>query len=64
MEYYSAIRNNYMWFEGKWMQLEGIMLSEVRIRNTKAAYFLSHMENKSKDKHIYKNKHDHLQTQV
>jgi hypothetical protein len=22
MEYYSAIRNNYMWFEGKWMQLE------------------------------------------
>jgi hypothetical protein len=29
MEYYSAVRNNDMWFEGKWMQLEGIMLSEV-----------------------------------
>jgi hypothetical protein len=29
MEYYSAIRNNDMWFEGKWMKLEDIMLSEV-----------------------------------
>jgi hypothetical protein len=30
MEIYSAIRNNdSMWFEGKWMQLEDIMLSEV-----------------------------------
>jgi hypothetical protein len=29
MEYYSVIRNNDMWFEGKWMQLENIMLSEV-----------------------------------
>jgi hypothetical protein len=29
MEYYSAIRNNTMWFEGKRMQLEDIMLNEV-----------------------------------
>jgi hypothetical protein len=29
MEYYSAIRNNDMGFEGKWIQLEDIMLSEV-----------------------------------
>jgi hypothetical protein len=29
MEYYSAIRNNDMQFEGKWMQLVDIMLSEV-----------------------------------
>jgi hypothetical protein len=29
MEYYSAIRNNDTWFEGKWMQLEDIMLSEI-----------------------------------
>jgi hypothetical protein len=29
MEYYSATRNNDMWFEGKWMQLEDIMISEV-----------------------------------
>ena len=30
MEYYSAIRNNeFMKFLGKWMDLEGIILSEV-----------------------------------
>jgi hypothetical protein len=29
MEDYSAARNNDMGFEGKWMQLEEIMLSEV-----------------------------------
>jgi hypothetical protein len=29
MEHYSATRNNDMVFEGKWMQLEDIMLSEV-----------------------------------
>jgi hypothetical protein len=28
MEYYWAIRNNYMWFEVKRMQLEEIMLSK------------------------------------
>jgi hypothetical protein len=65
VEYYSAIRNNDMWFEGKWMQLENITLSELsRIRNTKATSFLSYVEERSKDKHIHKNKHDHIQTQV
>jgi hypothetical protein len=29
MEYYSAVRNKDMGFEGKWMHLEDIMLSEV-----------------------------------
>jgi hypothetical protein len=29
MECYTAIRNNDMGFEGKWIQLEDIMLSEV-----------------------------------
>jgi hypothetical protein len=29
MEFYSATRNNDMGLEGKWMQLEDIMLSEV-----------------------------------
>jgi hypothetical protein len=29
MEYYSAIRNNDLRFEGKWIQSEDIMLSEV-----------------------------------
>jgi hypothetical protein len=28
-EFYSATRNNDNWFEGKWMQLEDIMLSEL-----------------------------------
>jgi hypothetical protein len=29
MEYFSSIRNKDMWLDGKWMQLETIMLSEV-----------------------------------
>jgi hypothetical protein len=29
VEYYSATRNNDMGFEGKWMQLEDIMVSEI-----------------------------------
>jgi hypothetical protein len=29
MEFYSAIRNNDIYFEGKWIKLEDIMLSEV-----------------------------------
>jgi hypothetical protein len=27
MEYYSAIKNNDKWFEGKWMQLEDISVT-------------------------------------
>jgi hypothetical protein len=30
VEYYSATKNNDMWFEGKWMKLEDIMLRDVR----------------------------------
>jgi hypothetical protein len=29
VEFHSAVRNNDMWFEGEWMQLEDIVLSEV-----------------------------------
>jgi hypothetical protein len=29
IEYYSAIKNNGMWFKGKWMQLEDILLTKV-----------------------------------
>jgi hypothetical protein len=48
-------KNNDMGFEGKGMQLKDIMLSEAgRLRNTKAAYFLSFMEDRSKNKHIHK----------
>jgi hypothetical protein len=39
MEYYSAIRNNNMLFEGKWIHLEDIMLSEVK----KAQKYIGHM---------------------
>jgi hypothetical protein len=49
MEYYSATRNNDMGFEGKWMQLEDIMLSEVsQAQKHKATCFLSYMEDTSK----------------
>jgi hypothetical protein len=34
------------------------------IRNTKDACFLSYVEDTSNDKHIHKNKHDHIQTQM
>jgi hypothetical protein len=64
MEYYSAIRNNDMWFEDKWMQLEHIMLSEVSQDQKQKTHFLSYMEDRSKDKNIYKNKYDHIQTQM
>jgi hypothetical protein len=53
MEYYSAIRNNDMWFEGKWMELEDIMLTEVsQVQKHKSCMF------------SLKNKHDHIQTQI
>jgi hypothetical protein len=41
MEYYSAIRNNDMWFEGKWMKLEDIMLSEVSQNQKHKSYMFS-----------------------
>jgi hypothetical protein len=39
-------------------------MKSARIRYTKAACFLSYVEGRSKDKHINKNKHDHIQTQM
>jgi hypothetical protein len=59
MEFYSAIRNNNTMFEGKWMQLEEITLSEVRL-----CVFSQTRTINPKDKHIYKNKHDHIQTHM
>jgi hypothetical protein len=29
MEYYSAVKNNFMNFAGKWIELESIILSEA-----------------------------------
>jgi hypothetical protein len=61
---YSATRNNDMGFEGKWMQLED-MLSEVsKDQKHKSHMFLSYMEDRFKDKHIHKDKHDHIQAQL
>jgi hypothetical protein len=48
MEFYSDIKNNDMLFEGKWMQLEDIMLSEVSQAQKKATSFLSSMIGRSK----------------
>jgi hypothetical protein len=43
MEYYTAIRNNDMWFE------------EIsQDQKHKATYFLSYVEDRSKDKHKHK----------
>jgi hypothetical protein len=40
MEFYSAIKNNDMWFEGTWTQLKDIMLSVVnQIRKDKGHMF-------------------------
>jgi hypothetical protein len=48
MEFYSAIRNNDMWFEGKWMQLEDIMLSEVYQAQRHKGYMISLICGRSK----------------
>jgi hypothetical protein len=56
MEFYSAIRNNDMWFEGKWMRLKDIMLSEVsQTQKGKGHMFSLMWKLDPKDKHIPKN---------
>jgi hypothetical protein len=66
MEFNSAVRKNDMGFEGQWMQLEDIMLSEVsQAQKDKGRHVFSHTwKMDPKDKHIHKNKHDHTQTQT
>jgi hypothetical protein len=50
-----------MWSEGKWMQLEDIMLSQVS-QVQKDCIIFSHMwKIDPKDKHTHKTKH-HIQT--
>jgi hypothetical protein len=41
VEFYSAIRNNDSWFEGKWMHLEDIMLSEESQAQKDKGYMFS-----------------------
>jgi hypothetical protein len=65
MEFYSVIRNNDMWFEGKWIQMEDIMLSEVSQAQKDKVHVFSHMwKIDPKDKRIHKNKHDHIRTHM
>ena len=48
MEYYSVIRNDeYPPFASKWMELEGIMLSEVSQTKTIIIRFHSYVEHKN-----------------
>jgi hypothetical protein len=54
MEYYSATRNNDTVFEGKWMQLEDIMLSEVSQDQNHKRCMHSLIHGRSKNKHIHK----------
>jgi hypothetical protein len=55
-----------MQFEGKWMQLEDVMLNEVsQVQKDKGCMFFSHMRKTDpKDKHIHKTKHDHIETHM
>jgi hypothetical protein len=55
-----------MGFEGKWLQLEDIVLSEVsQAQKDKGCHVFSHTwKIDPKNKPIHKNKHDHAQTQM
>jgi hypothetical protein len=66
MEFYSAVRNNDKLFEGKWMQLEEIMLSEVSQAQKDNNHMFSLMCERQiqKTNNIHKSKHDHIQTQM
>jgi hypothetical protein len=57
--------DNDLGLEGKWIQLEDIVLRGVsQAQKDKGSCFLSFMEDRSKDKHIHKIKHDQTQTQM
>jgi hypothetical protein len=47
--WYTHTHTHTKWSFGKWMQFKGMMLSEViQVRKTKATYFLSCVEDRSK----------------
>jgi hypothetical protein len=49
MEFYSATKKNeILSFAGKWMELQNIILSEVRLRRPKSGCSLSYVEYKPK----------------
>jgi hypothetical protein len=53
-----------MWFKGKWMQLEEIMLSKPGSETQRPRVFSHIWKLDLKDKHIHKNRHDQIQTQM
>jgi hypothetical protein len=49
MEFYSATKKNeILSFTGKWMELENIILSKVRLRKPKIAYSASYVDYRPK----------------
>ena len=48
MGYYSAIKKENLSFAAKWMDLEGIMLTEIRQRKTNIAWYLLNVKPKNK----------------
>jgi hypothetical protein len=68
MEFYSVIRkNDTMWFEDKWIQLEDINCPPGSKPGSERQrlHVFSHMRKiDPKNKHIHKTKHDHIPTQM
>jgi hypothetical protein len=66
MGYYIVITSSDMWFGGKWMQLEDVMLNEVnQTQKIQKPHVFPHIwKIDPNDKPIHKNKHDHIQTQL
>ena len=57
MEYYSAIKKNeILTLATTWMDLEGIMLSEISQRKTNTIWFHSYVESKKQNKTNKQNK--------
>jgi hypothetical protein len=67
MESYAATgKNETIWIEGKWMELEDSMLSEVKSGSERQRLhvFSQMWKIDPKDKYIHKTKHDHIQTYI
>jgi hypothetical protein len=63
MEYYWVIANNDTWFEDKWMDSE-VKWSKPGSETQRPHVFSHTWKIDSKDKHIHKNNHDHVQTHM
>ena len=59
MEYYLAIKKKTSHFVIAWIDLVGIMLSEISQRKTNTMYFHSYVESKNQNKTQQKQTHRH-----